>query len=253
MNPHLSGVKLMPLIKNQKYGEELLIKFLNSGDHKRQNLLTQAAKLQERPVLKKFHWPLSSETKNRSRIFHGHATALETVLERDGFREKEVRLEMTKVMDLAGRWEFIIQSNEERGHLVSCSISNKLRGQGLFKKMVAAITAYAFNELKLKCLMGRAAPPRNEATKDWRTEEITYRKNFETGEEIKTTRLHLIWLRQPYALHSKMIGEEDDAGFCLLNPTFLLSLPTEEIADMDKFHPKKKKDSFASLLERRSK
>ena len=89
MNPNLSGAKLMPLIRNQKYGEELLIKFLNSGDHKRQTLLTQAAKLQERPVLKKFHWPHSSETKNRSRIFHGHATAIETVLERDGFREKD--------------------------------------------------------------------------------------------------------------------------------------------------------------------
>jgi hypothetical protein len=253
MNPHLSGVKLMPLIQKQKYGEELLVKFLNSADYKKRTLLTQAAKLQERPVLKTFHWPISSQTKNRSKIFHGHATAIETVLERTGFRDKEIRLEMTKVMDFAGRWEFIMQSNEERGHLVSCSISNKLRRQGLFKKMVAAITAYAFNELKLKSVTGRAAPPINEPTQDWRTEEITYRKNFQTGEEIKTTRLHLIWLRQPYALHSRMIGEEDDAGFALLNPKHLLTLPIEEIAELDKFHPKQKKDSFVSLLERRSK
>ena len=250
MNPHLSGVKLMPLIQKQKYGEELLVKFLNSADYKKRTLLTQAAKLQERPVLKTFHWPISSQTRNRSKIFHGHATAIETVLERTGFRDKEIRLEMTKVMDLAGRWEFIMQSGEEHGYIVSCSVSHKLRGRGLFKKMVAAITAYAFNELKFKVVLGRAALPINEPTQDWRTEEITYRKNFQTGEEIKTTRLHLIWLREPYALHSRMIGEEDDAGFALLNPAHFASLSQEQIEDLDRYYPKAKEDSFASLIER---
>ena len=242
----------MPLIKNQKYGEELLIKFLNSGDHKRQTLLTQAAKLQERPVLKNFYFPTkATKTKNKLRHFKGYATATETVLGKAGFIKKEVEMEMSLIEDIEGRFEFILQCDEDSGYIVACKVTPELRGKGLFSTMVGGISRYCFNELGLRFVSGSARPPRDEANKDWRCVREPYRTNFKSGEEVILTKLHQLWLSQRYAVHSRVLGIDDEDGFALLSPKHLAGLPIDEIANLDKYHPKKEENSFVYLMEQK--
>jgi hypothetical protein len=239
----------MPLIEKQKYGGELLVKFLNSSDYTKQSILTQAAKLQAKPVIKEFHWPTrATKTKNKLRHYEGYATATETVLERTGFRKREVKMDMSLIKDIEGRFEFILQSDEDSGYIVACKVAEKLRGKGLFSTMVDAITKHGFNELGLKSMSGSARPPRNEANKDWRCVREPYRASFETGKEVTLTRLHQLWLSQPYAVHSRVLGVDDEDGFALLSPKHLASLPIDEIANLDKYHPKKEENSFVYLM-----
>jgi hypothetical protein len=239
----------MPLIEKQKYGGELLVKFLNSSDYTKQSILTQAAKLQAKPVIKEFHWPTrATKTKNKLRHYEGHATATETVLERTGFRKREVKMDMSLIRDIEGRFEFILQRDEDSGYIVSCKVAEKLRGMGLFSTMVGSITRYCFNQLGLKSVSGSARPPRTEPQSDWRCVREPYRSNFETGKEVKLTKLHKLWLSMPYAVHSKVIGVDDEDGFALLSPKHLASLPIDEIANLDKYHPKKEENSFVYLM-----
>ena len=239
----------MPLIEKQKYGGELLVKFLNSSDYTKQSILTQAAKLQAKPVIKEFHWPTrATKTKNKLRHYEGHATATETVLERTGFRKREVKMDMSLIRDIEGRFEFILQRDEDSGYIVSCKVAEKLRGMGLFSTMVGAITRYCFNQLGLKSVSGSARPPRTEPQSDWRCVREPYRANFETGKEVTLTRLHQLWLSQPYAVHSRVLGVDDEDGFALLSPKHLASLPIDEITNLDKYHPKKEENSFVYLM-----
>ncbi len=171
----------MPLIEKQKYGGELLVKFLNSSDYTKQSILTQAAKLQAKPIIKEFHWPTrATKTKNKLRHYEGHATATETVLERTGFRKREVKMDMSLIRDIEGRFEFIFQCDADSGYIVSCKVAEKLRGMGLFSTMVGAITRYCFYQLGLKSVSGSARPPRTEPQFDWRCVREPYRANFET-------------------------------------------------------------------------
>ena len=239
----------MPLIEKQKYGGELLVKFLNSSDYTKQSILTQAAKLQAKPVIKEFHWPTrATKIKNKLRHYEGCATATETVLERTGFRKREVKMDMSLIKDIEGRFEFILQSDEDSGYIVACKVAEKLRGMGLFSTMVGAITRYCFNQLGLKSVSGSARPPRTEPQSDWRCVREPYRASFETGKEVTLTRLHQLWLSQPYAVHSRVLGVDDEDGFALLSPKHLASLPIDEIANLDKYHPKKEENSFVYLM-----
>jgi hypothetical protein len=83
---------------------------------------------------------------------------------------------------------------------------------------------------------------------DWRCERTSYRTNFKNGEEVILTRLHQLWLSQRYAVHSRVLGIDDEDGFALLSPKHLAGLPIDEIANLDKYHPKKEENSFAYLM-----
>ena len=97
-------------------------------------------------------------------------------------------------------------------------------------------------------MSGSARPPRTEPQSDWRCVREPYRANFETGKEVTLTRLHQLWLSQPYAVHSRVLGVDDEDGFALLSPKHLASLPIDEIANLDKYHPKKEENSFVYLM-----
>ena len=242
----------MPLIEKQKYGGELLVKFLNSSDYTKQSILTQAAKLQAKPVIKEFHWPTrATKTKNKLRHYEGHATATETILERTGFRKREVKMDMSLIKDIEGRFEFILQSDEDSGYIVTCKVAEKLRGEGLFSTMVGAISTYCFNHLGLRFVGGSARSPRTEPQSDWRCVREPYRANFETGKMIKLTKLHKLWLSQKYAVHGKVVGSDEPEGFALLNPDYLLELPKEEFISLDEHHPKSEENTFLHLMEQK--
>jgi hypothetical protein len=155
---------------------------------------------------------------------------------------------MSLIRDIEGRFEFILQRDEDSGYIVSCKVAEKLRGMGLFSTMVGSITRYCFNDLGLRSVSGSARPPRTEPQSDWRCVREPYRANFETGKEVTLTRLHQLWLSQPYAVHSRALGVDDDDGFALLSPRHLTSLPIDEIANLDKYHPKKEENSFVYLM-----
>ena len=240
---------LMPLLHNQEYAEQLIARFLKASDHQKQRIIEDASELNQKPIIKEFHWPTrATKTKNKLRHYEGHATATETVLERTGFRKREVKMDMSLIRDIEGRFEFILQCDEDSGYIVACKVTPELRGKGLFSTMVGAITRYCFNELGLRSVSGSARPPRTEPDMDWRCERTSYRTNFKSGEEVILTRLHQLWLSQPYAVHSRVLGIDDEDGFALLSPKHLAGLPIDEIANLDKYHPKKEENSFVYLM-----
>jgi hypothetical protein len=251
MEKFLSAMQLMPSLHNQEFAEQLIARFLKASDHQKQRIIEDASELNQKPIIKEFYWPTrATKTKNKLRHYEGCATATETVLERTGFRKREVKMDMSLIRDIEGRFEFILQRDEDSGYIVSCKVAEKLRGMGLFSTMVGSITRYCFNQLGLKSVSGSARPPRTEPQSDWRCVREPYRASFETGEMVKLTKLHKLWLSMPYAVHSKVIGTEDTEGFALLNKKFLAELPTDQLVELDDYHPKKTKDSFVSLLGR---
>ena len=252
MEKFLSATTLLPLLINQEYAEQLIDRFLKASDHQKQKIIEDASELNQKPVIKKFHFPTkATKTKNKLRHYEGYATATETVLGKAGFIKKEVEMEMSLIEDIEGRFEFILQCDEDSGYIVACKVTPELRGKGLFSTMVGGITRYAFSELGLRFVSGSARPPRDEANKDWRCVREPYRTNFKSGEKVILTRLHQLWLSQPYAVHSRVLGIDDEDGFALLSPKHLAGLPIDEIANLDKYHPKKEENSFAYLMEQK--
>ena len=242
----------MPLLINQEFAEQLIERFLKASDHQKQKIIEDASELNQKPIIKEFHFPTkATKTKNKLRHYEGYATATETVLERTGFRRKEVTMEMSLIEDIEGRFEFILQCDEHSGYIVACKVTPELRGKGLFSTMVGGISRYCFNELGLRSVSGSARPPRDEANKDWRCDRVSYRRNFETGEMVELTKLHRLWLSQKYAVHGKVLGSDEAESFALLNPKYLSDLPKEELISLDEHHPKCEENTFIHLIEQK--
>tara|TARA_B100001057_G_C22760796_1_gene915665 strand:- start:449 stop:1219 length:771 start_codon:yes stop_codon:yes gene_type:complete len=252
MEKFLSVTMLLPLLQNQEYAAQTIAKFLGGSEYQRRLIVEQAAELNQKPLIKEFQFPTkATKTKNKLRHYVGYATATETILERTGFAKREIKMEMSLIKDLNGKFEFILQCDEDNGYIVTCKITPKYRGQGLFPVMVEAITKHGFNDLGLRSVSGSARPPRDETERDWRYDRISYRNNFETGEIVKLTRLHKLWLSQKYAVHSKVIGSDDPEGFAILNPKYLSELPKEELVNLDEYHPKSEENTFVYLMKKK--
>ncbi|MGC6458993.1 MAG: GNAT family N-acetyltransferase [Akkermansiaceae bacterium] len=251
MRKFYSATMLLPLLKGQKNVEPLVHRFLNASDIQKERILEQATELTKKPVIKDFHFPTeATKTKNNLRHYDGYATATQTVLERADFRKKEIKMEMSLLKEVAGRFQFILQSGKDGGHIVACKVAKNHRGKGLFATMVEAMTKYAFDDLGLRSLTGTASPPRTEPENDWRCDKVAYRQNFETGEIVELTKLHKLWLSQKYAVHGKVVGSDEAESFALLNPKFLSDLPMEELVFLDDHHPKSEENTFVKLLGR---
>ena len=249
MNNFLYPASLIPLLKDQKYADRLLKRFIISPDWDKRRILQKAQELQQGPRIEQFQFPKSPNHRTKElRIFDGKAYANETVLGPEGFENIRVELDVLKAVDTAGRFEFVIQEIGDSGAIVVCKVTPELRGKGLFPTMVGAITKYCFNKLQLRSVSGSARPPSTEPDMDWRCERTSYRTNFKNGEEVILTKLHQLWLSQRYAVHSRILGIDDEDGFALLSPKHLAGLPIDEIANLDKYHPKKEENSFVYLM-----
>jgi hypothetical protein len=252
MEKFLSATMLCPLLINQEYAEQLIDRFLKASDHQKQKIIEDASELNQKPVIKKFHFPTkATKTKNKLRHYEGYATATETVLGKTGFIKREIKMEMSLIKDIERRFEFIIQCDADSGYIVACKVTPELRGKGLFSTMVGAITRHCFNELGLRSVSGTASPPRTEPEKDWRCDRVSYRRNFETGEMVELTKLHKLWLSQKYAVHGKVLGSDEAESFALLNPKYLSDLPKEELISLDEHHPKIAENTFIHLIEQK--
>ena len=249
MNNFLYPASLIPLLKDQKYADRLLKRFIISPDWDKRRILQKAQELQQGPRIEQFQFPKAPNQITKDlRIFDGQAYANETVLGPEGFENKRVEFEVLKAADIAGRFEFVIQEIGDSGAIVVCKVAKKFRGKGLFGDMVGAIADYCFKNLGLRSVSGSARPPSTEPDMDWRCERTPYRTNFKNGEEVILTKLHQLWLSQRYAVHSRILGIDDEDGFALLSPKHLAGLPIDEIANLDKYHPKKEENSFGYLM-----
>tara|TARA_B110000037_G_scaffold157640_1_gene177859 strand:+ start:103 stop:360 length:258 start_codon:yes stop_codon:yes gene_type:complete len=76
-----------------------------------------------------------------------------------------------------------------------------------------------------------------------------YRANFETGEMVKLTKLHKLWLSQKYAVHGAIIGSDDAESFAILNPKHLKEFSEEDFKNWDENCPKQnKQNTFMELM-----
>ena len=243
--------QLLPHLKGQKHAEKLIKKFIRASDFEKERILRTAPKLQMSPILEEFHFPESKthSTKDLD-LYSGTGLANKTVINSWGeLKDEEVKFSLIKAVDKKGRFEFIIQPEETFCHLVVCKVIPKFRGKGLFKTMVTRIRDYCFQELEVNTISGNARPPRDEKGKDWRQEMVEYRKNFTTGEPVKLSRLHRLWLEQPFTIHGAIIGSDDAESFAILNPRHLRQFSKEDYKEWDETCPKEdKQNSFVELM-----
>ena len=59
---------LCPLLINQEYAEQLIDRFLKASDHQKQKIIEDASELNQKPVIKKFHFPTKA-TKTTPKMF----------------------------------------------------------------------------------------------------------------------------------------------------------------------------------------
>lgn len=226
-------------------------KFLKSSPFEQERILRKAPELQKSPILDQFLFPKSKTDSTKDlNLFSGPGLAKQLVINSCGeLKDKEVKFSLIKAVDKKGRFEFIIQPEEDFCHLVVCKITPTFRGKGLFKTMVASIRDYCFQELEAKTISGNARPPRDEQSNDWRSEMVEYRKNFTTGEPVKLSRLHRLWLQEPFSIHGAILGSDDDESFVILNPKHLGEFSKEDFAEWDANCPKRnKQNTFVELM-----
>ena len=251
-----SPLELLPYIREEEYASALIRRFVGASQLEQQRMMGQARELGRAPIVGAFHFPdfKTGETENLL-LFEGFATAQKTKLTSRGHLQKEeIKIPQTKIVDKKDRWEFTLEHNaEERVAFITvCQVYKKHRGKGLFPLMAACITDYCFKELKVNTIMGNAHPPMGETGPDWRTEMVTYRENFKTGEPVKLSRLHKLWLNEPFCLHGRIIGSDDAESFVFLNPEKLTEFTSEEFAEWDSHCPKKnKRNTFVELMKRK--
>ncbi|MDB4469036.1 hypothetical protein N9046_01785 [Akkermansiaceae bacterium] len=243
--------QLLPFLKGQKHAEKLMQKYLSSSHFEQERILRKAPELQMSPILDEFLFPKSKthSTKDLD-LYSGTGLANKTVINSWGeLKDEEVKFSLIKAVDKKGRFEFIVQPEEDFCHLVICKVNRKFRGKGLFKKMVASIRSYCFEELEVNTISGNARPPRDENREDWRQDMVEYRKNFTTGEPVKLSKLHRLWLNQPYTIHGAIIGSDDAESFAILNPKQLQQFSKEDYKEWDETCPKQnKQNTFVELM-----
>lgn len=254
MNPNIiSPSQLLPFLKNQKNAEKLMQKFLKSSHFEQERILRKAPELQRSPILDEFHFPESKTNSTKDLdLYSGTGLAKKTVINSWGeLKNEEVKFSLIKAVDKQEKYEFIVQPEDTYAHLVVCKVNPKFRRKGLFKVMVASIRDYCFQELEVNTISGNARPPRDENREDWRGQMVEYRKNFTTGEPVKLSRLHKLWLEQPYAIHGAMLGSDDPESFAILNPQHLREFSKEDFVEWDTTFPKEdKQNTFQELMKR---
>ncbi|MDA9831051.1 hypothetical protein N9C66_06895 [Akkermansiaceae bacterium] len=252
MNPNIiSPSQLLPYLKNQKNAEKLMQKFLKSSQFEQERILRKAPELQRSAILEEFHFPESKTDSYKDLdLYSGTGLAKKVVISSVGrLEEEQVKFSLIKAVDKKGRFEFIVQPEEDFCHLVVCKVNSKFRGQGLFKKMVASIRDYCFQELEVNTISGNARPPRDENRIDWRQELVEFRKNFSSEEPVKLSKLHHLWLNTPFAIHGAMLGSDDAESFAILNPKHLREFSKEDFINWDTHCPKQnKQNTFVELM-----
>jgi hypothetical protein len=243
--------QILPHLKGQDHAEKLVQRFLKASQFEQERIIRKAPRLQMSPSLDEFNFPESKthETKNLD-LFSGTGSASKVVINSRGdLVDVDVEISLVKAVDKQGRFQFVIQEEDTAAFIVVCKVIPKFRGKGLFKTMVTRIRDYCFKELEVNTISGNARPPRDENKEDWRGEMVEYRKNFTTGEPVKLSRLHKIWLEQPFTIHGAIIGSDGAESFAILNPKHLKEFSEEDFKNWDENCPKQnKQNTFMELM-----
>ena len=243
--------QILPHLKGQDHAEKLVQRFLKASQFEQERIIRKAPRLQMSPSLDEFHFPESKthEIKNLD-LFSGTGSASKVVINSRGdLVDVDVEISLVKAVDKQGRFQFVIQEEDTAAFIVVCKVIPKFRGKGLFKTMVTRIRDYCFKELEVNTISGNARPPRDENKEDWRGEMVEYRKNFTTGEPVKLSRLHKIWLEQPFTIHGAIIGSDGAESFAILNPKHLKEFSEEDFKNWDENCPKQnKQNTFMELM-----
>ena len=252
MNHHFhTPTQIIPYLTGEKHAGKLVQRFLAASQFEQEQIVRKAPRLQMAPILEQFNFPESKthETKNLD-LYSGTGLATKTVINSWGeLKDEELKFSLIKAVDKKGRFEFIVQPEQDFCLFVVCKVNRKFRGKGLFKKMVARIRSYCFEELEVNTISGNARPPRDENREDWRGEMVEYRKNFTNGEPVKLSRLHKLWLDQPFTIHGAILGSDDAESFAILNPKQLQQFSKEDYKEWDTNCPKQnKQNTFVELM-----
>ena len=66
---------------------------------------------------------------------------------------------------------------------------------------------------------------------------------------MKISRLHGLWLEQPFTVHGAIVGSDDAESFAILNPKHLKEFSEEDFKNWDQHCPKQnKQNSFVELM-----
>ena len=247
----ITPAQLLPFLKNQKNAEKLMQKFLKSSPFEQERVLRKAPELQRSPILDEFHFPESKTDSTKDLdLYFGTGLAKKLVISSLGrLEEEQVEFSLVKAVDKDGRYEFIVQPEDTFAHLVVCKVNPTFRGQGLFKLMVASIRDYCFQKLEVNTISGNARPPVDEQGYDWRQELVEYRRNHSTSEPIRLSRLHRLWLEQPFTIHGAILGSDDAESFAILNPKHLREFSQDDYREWDANCPKQNnQNTFVELM-----
>lgn len=165
------------------------------------------------------------------------------------FQKSEAQIPVIKITDSKGRFAFVgqIHRKENLFSLILAEVAPDFRREGLFQDLYKAICWYAFDEIGVAWIYGRAAIPRlslfgepEAVPHDWRTmPEFLWDDVFKRG--LKSTRLLHLWLTQTNCYLRSAI--EESAGsdeFIIIKPQLFQCLDLIEREKLCDAYPKPK-------------
>jgi hypothetical protein len=241
------------------------VRLLKSSDEKKAasllNELIDGAKVQ----LAEFRFSEASEkTIGQSlTVMDGVGVGVQSRFRSGAFHRSEAQIPVIKVTDSKGRFAFVgqIHTKENLFYLILAEVAPDFRREGLFRHLYKALCLYAFDEIGVSSIHGRAAIPRLSlfgeaapASEDWRLMPELLWDELNTRVFRSTQLLHL-WLMQANCYMRSAIDEVAGSDeFIIIKPELFQCLGQSERRKLEDAYPKPRTHSpfkldFKSALE----
>lgn len=162
------------------------------------------------------------------------------------FHVSETQIPVVKIADSEGKFAFVgqIHGSANQLYLNLAEVAPDFRGQRLFQQLYKALCWYAFSNIGVAYIHGRAAIPRvslfGEAAPatDWRMEpELLWDQKTMRG--FRTTQLLQMWLKQPNCYLRSAIDEEAGSDeFIIIKPELFQCIDPIERQKLRDAYPK---------------
>lgn len=199
--------------------------------------LSEPPKIKE---LKSFKRLDDSRVPSGYKLFKGVALATEWVGPVTNPWIDEINLEIFKLESTTDSFELVWEwVDGDAGNLIKVQIDPKDQGNFFtLQRHLDICGKYLFKECGFSSFVGRAAELMDDVgvkgESDWRSKRVPWRRHRKTGEMIKITALHKMWLHcrwvVPFAMFNKNATEEQIAW---LNPWKLSEMSEEELESLD--------------------
>ena len=205
------------------------VRLLKSADAKKENSLLDELVAGAKVQLAEFRFAESSQKPIGQGLIsvdgYGHGSQRRFC--KGAFHDSEERIPVTKIMDSEGRFAFAgqLHSGQRHFNLILAEVAPEFRGEGLFQQLFKALCWYAFEEIGVASIHGRAAIPRVSlfgesapASEEWRMRpELLWDEVSKRG--FRTTQLLHMWLKQPNCYPRFAIDEEAGSDeFIIIKP-----------------------------------